>query len=692
MAELDDFDDLDDLDALDDLEGLEDLDDLGFDDPQPVATAGSPAQGASAPPAAAAAASGLGAMLKDLFEKRNFQQILQIAQTQQDAIRSDAGALAIVQAAQTKLESESYIKAFLKAASQAWEAGQLEEMNANLKKARSLDPEHPEVLRFTQLLSQTSAQVAAAPPQAAAAPPPAAPPPPAPAAAPPPPADSAPDILSFDTGETPLTFGDEEPLDLRDEIGGELADEEPAEEPIADDPDDFLLDDFSLEESQEPAAAPPPPVAEEPPPAPVDAGGEEEGGDRIAQLLAEGKEVFDRGEYQSAIDVWSRIFLIDIDNAEASGLIEEARSKKAEIERQAEEVFHEAVGHIESQSLEEAKESLRRVLELQESHSIARDYLQQLEAGKVPSVSSSTSEGADDTDLGDLGLAAGGEESPSMEAAVERDRVVVVKRTDRKLVLLGALVSVLVIGGGAFLASQWDNLFPNQAEAPPAPGLRQVDPIEKATTMHEGGQTENAINLLERIQPGDPNYENAQALVAQWKALVEAPADDTASGPSQEQVARWQVLLDAARDAHGQRRFIRAQKLFDRAAKILPLEASDQALKIESATNLLPLKSQLERFRAGEYAEILPSLWRLRESEPENKDVESLIIDSYYNLALTDLQRGDALSAADKMQEVLEVAPNNTDLRRLLLFSRTYMDRPHDLLFRIYVKYLPPRN
>ena len=107
---------------------------------------------------------------------------------------------------------------------------------------------------------------------------------------------------------------------------------------------------------------------------------------RIRQLLDEGQTAFQAGDLQSAIDAWSRIFLIDIDHQEAARRIEQARKVKAEGERQAEEIFHEGMAQIEAGDLAAAKQSFQRVLETQPGNFAAREYLQQLEAGTVPTV------------------------------------------------------------------------------------------------------------------------------------------------------------------------------------------------------------------------------------------------------------------------------------------------------------------
>ncbi len=48
--------------------------------------------------------------------------------------------------------------------------------------------------------------------------------------------------------------------------------------------------------------------------------------DRIHQLLQEGDELYDAGQYQKAIEVWSEIFMLDVNHPEALQKIEAARS------------------------------------------------------------------------------------------------------------------------------------------------------------------------------------------------------------------------------------------------------------------------------------------------------------------------------------------------------------------------------
>ena len=85
--------------------------------------------------------------------------------------------------------------------------------------------------------------------------------------------------------------------------------------------------------------------------------------------------------------------------------------------------------------------------------------------------------------------------------------------------------------------------------------------------------------------------------------------------------------------------------------------------------------------------------WHVRvcEEDASNADINRLIVDSYYNLGVRDLQRGRPDLALRKFEEALNLRPDDSTLKRLQAFSATYQDRNEDLLYRIFVKYLPFR-
>ena len=67
------------------------------------------------------------------------------------------------------------------------------------------------------------------------------------------------------------------------------------------------------------------------------------------------------------------------------------------------------------------------------------------------------------------------------------------------------------------------------------------------------------------------------------------------------------------------------------------------------------------------------------------------MVDSYFNLGVRDLQRKDTASAISNLKEAQKLSADDAELSRLIEFAETYQGRPEDLLYRIFVKYVPFR-
>jgi len=49
------------------------------------------------------------------------------------------------------------------------------------------------------------------------------------------------------------------------------------------------------------------------------------------------------------------------------------------------------------------------------------------------------------------------------------------------------------------------------------------------------------------------------------------------------------------------------------------------------------------------------------------------------------------VTAFEKFEEALDLAPDDVELQRLAAFASAYKQRPSDLLYRVFVKYHPFR-
>lgn len=614
---------------------------------------------APAAPAAPAAAEPLASRFARLLAERRFGDILAAAEQETRALAADSAARQLVEQARARLEAAPYVKTFVDSARQAMQMGDHEEAERLMRKARALDAEHPEILALDE-------------------------------------------AQKFYTDPERSMGGRRRGIQMEEEP----APPAPAVAPDLELPEvDFSFaglaqDDYSFGEPQAGDAA----------------SGSGEHSVRISELLESGQEACDRGEYQAAIDAWSRIFLIDIDHQEAARRIEKARQLKAEREREVEEIFHEGVARFDSGAFEPAKLAFNRVLELSPGHLVALEYQEKIRERQVgaPAVAAGSATAA--LRPGEAPGAAG--DGPRASARVSRENVsgeilvppepgagaprgagersdfaVAAKRRNapaRGFLWIGGAVLLLLIAGGWLLLRNRASLFPNSKEPLEAAAPTTVDPIASAKNLHAEGKTAVAIAQLRRLPPQQPQYAEAQSLISQWEALIK-PAEPVPAALPPDRQQKRQDLVAGAERACREQEFLRCDRSLTQAAAIAPLSPAETQLQAQAKQGLAPLAEELKMYGDGEFDFLLNKLWRRREAEPGNRDVRRLIIDAYYNLGILDLQRGDPAAAADKFREALALDPEDAPLKRLAAFANVYSQRNEDLLFEIFVRNLPAR-
>jgi tetratricopeptide (TPR) repeat protein len=234
----------------------------------------------------------------------------------------------------------------------------------------------------------------------------------------------------------------------------------------------------------------------------------------------------------------------------------------------------------------------------------------------------------------------------------------------------------------------WSRLFPNaKEEVAPAPTVR----IEQIKAMHDSGEVEAAIAAIEQIGPDSQEYLEARRLLSRWRDEVAASAEPVPA-LSGDDVTRHDTLVADARRAYDSANYLDAARAFTRASDLAPLAASEAALFDDAKRQLEPIAQQIDLYKQRQWELVLPPLWRRLEQSPRDKDVHQLLVNSYFNLTVRELRRGDVAKAAEYLEEAATLDRDDAELLRLEELVTTYSSLPRDLLFEIYVQHLDFRN
>lgn len=596
-------------------------------------------------PLPAPGADTLRGQLQALLAQRDLRGVLALAGAHQADVVADPDLRRMAMQASERLEAEPLVLGMVDAAQRALDAGDTDEARRQLEQARALDADHPRVLSLEGRLGS--------------------------------------DDLDLDDEALP-GFGAElsDPADTG--AGASLLDG------VLDAPAFGLDAEPGLDlESAAPALGAAPPA--------FDLGlssSSAEKDPRIRELLDEGQRAFEKGEFQAAIDAWSRIFLIDIDHQEANRRIEEARKRRAEGERVLESRLHDAESLVDQGDVVGARAMLQGILDQQPGYYAARELLERLEnAEQEPATASPASPGARKASAAEAVLT---EEIlvPPEPGAAPRQRPSAPSlpkpkaKSGRKLpMLIGAGLLVLVLAGGTawWLMTRGDQVFPNTVE----PVADDLSPIDRARALYDGGKPANAIALLKRVPEGDTHFQEAQQLLGEWEKPAEPVGLEPEIDPAE--IARLEKLQNDARAAFAERRLLLAATLYDQLAETITLEPEDAERHKQAKVQREALAEVRRWLAEAEYEQAMPEIWRLYEEDNADRDLRDLLVTGYYNLALRDVQRGLFPKAIESLQEAEKLAPEDEGVSRLLAFARTYKDRSEDLLARIYTKYSSSR-
>ena len=415
----------------------------------------------------------------------------------------------------------------------------------------------------------------------------------------------------------------------------------------------------------------------------------------IANLLKQGDEAAKRGEVQQAIEIWSRIFLIDINNSEAVIRIERSRQDMAEGNRKIADCLKTGREAFEAGDLAVAREMFLQVLAVDENEPTAKFYLDRIEeemASPAPAKSASADGTASDT--------ASEQAPPAREAAVPK-RGLRLPFPPRVLVPI-AIFLLLAVGGSWYFMRQ---PAPKSAQPTLAPTRAKID---DAATLVRDGKAQEAIEVLKGIKPTDPEYPRAKKMLDQLaRQAAETPAVAAAVTPVPAAAAGIPAtvaettsaaaplgpaqLRAAGEKALAEKRYIDALKNFNLA---LPAYRSDPSFSQSmgsAAEKVTEISPAVRLFNESEYETAIPVLWRILQEDRDNQDARSYLLRCYYNQGVSQLQNSLFSKAMKSFDEVLSIDSHDVEAQRHRRFAERYQKADLDLMGRIYVRHIPHR-
>jgi tetratricopeptide (TPR) repeat protein len=615
---------------------------------------------------------------------RDFQQASNLTA---ELLRNDftnEEAREINDAAREKMEAAPFVDQFIRKAEGFARQGNASAARAELEKARALDADHPEIRPVLDSLTPGASSPAA----------------------------------SFNSGPSPSFVVDAPPPAPAARGAAQATDfgftfeEEKASGP------ELSFDAFSFDAPtpSAPAAAqaPPPPVSSpfgsggfsfDTPSAgsggfdfstaPVSSGDDQR---KVQQYLADGDRAAAAGDYQQAIDLWSRIFLIDVTNDEASQRIENAKAKRRDLETRVEALISAGETAF-GRDNETARAKFTEALKLEPGNLVAHDYLEKLSS----KVSGRTAGGFEaplappppsDGGIFDDEIAMSGsydslkppEPGPAPAKKSVKAKAEVSQAPTKRSSSMGiiATIAAVVIAGvlGWFV---WSKYMSKPAYDPSL----TASTMQQAQTLAKRGRYDEAIAKLQDVKPADPQHDKALEMIADLQHKKAQAAAMVNGRPAAQVYDESIVAGRAAYDAHD---FDTAKKAFDTAARIKPLPpdvkpiydaASEQSARLEGARAL---------FADQKYQETIATLDPLLQADPQNQSIRRMLVGAHFNLGAAALQEERVPDAIREFDEVLKNDPNDTMAKRSKELAERYSGQPKDLLYKIYVKYLPLRN
>ena len=225
---------------------------------------------------------------------------------------------------------------------------------------------------------------------------------------------------------------------------------------------------------------------------------------RIEQLLLAGLDQYFAGQYDQAINVWTRVLFFDRGHARARAYIERARRAQAERHRESEELLHTGTVAYRSGDVKEARRLLQAALDSGAPLELAFPMLERLnQLEPMPAV------------LGPARTAKAVPPMASLEVSGGR------REPMSALVVIASIVAAAAVCVAAVVVarSDWPRL--TEATTPATPvahdavigvPTRGELALARARRLAAGGALHDALSALDAVRTTDPQRQDADQL------------------------------------------------------------------------------------------------------------------------------------------------------------------------------------
>ena len=633
---------------------------------------------------------------------REFQKAMDLTA---EMLRNDftnEEARTINDSAREKMEAAPFVEQFIRKAETLATQGNSSAARAELDKARALDGDHPGIGRVTESMvapepAPQSFSFGGSPSFVVEAPPPVAP------------ARGAAQATDF---------------------GFTFEEEKPAAEP------GFGSFSFDAPTPVAPPIVTPivaPPVAPPPPPSPASPSGSSpfgsggfsfdtpapSGGEfdfsataaettdddqrKIQQYLADGDRASAAGDYQQAIDLWSRIFLIDVTNDEASQRIETAKTKRREIDAAVDALIAAGEQADHAGDKETARAKFNEALRLDPGNAAAHDFIERMtntvaEGGAAGYEAPFTPPPTQRGDIFDDEAAMSGSYDslkppspapaaiPSPAKKVAKPKAGAAPATAKsggRMGVFATIAAVVIVAAAGWFV--WTKYMSKPAHDPAA--TQSI--FRQAGALAKRNQFDQAIAMLRDVRPDDPQHDKALEMIADLQNKKAQAASLINGRPA---AVVFDESIAAGRTAFEAHDYDTAKTAFDTAARIKPLPADMAAMYSSASQQVAKLEGARNLFNEQKYQDAITNLTPMLQADPQNQSIKRLLIGAHFNLGATALQEEHLQDASREFDEVLKIDPNDELAKRSRTLVDRYADQPKDLLYKIYVKYLPLRK